>query len=243
MNDLRKKDLADIVIDNHRAAAVFEKYRLDYCFNGHRTLEEACSEKSMDIMKVISDLENEVSGSTSVNLPFKELPLSVLTDYIHHTHHDYIRKESPQLVEYLQKIVTEYGDKNPKLIKVLAAFNALREELELHMQKEERVLFPRINEMDKNKYRQGNSRVNIAYLQSPITIMEQEHLHTGELMEEIHLLTQEFSIAEDSENYRLAMESLQAFESDLHQHIHLENNILFPAAIEMFRKTEQASLN
>jgi len=243
MEELRYQKLSEIVIENHRAAAVFEKYRLDYSFKGSRTLEQACEERSLNPAKVINDLENEVSGSAAVNLPFKMLPLSVLTDYIHHTHHDYVRKETPRIVEYLQKLADRYGTKHPELLKVLAAFVAMKEELELHMQKEERVLFPRICEMEKNKYRQGQSRLNIAYLQSPINIMEQEHDHTGLLLEEIHELTHDYNIAEESPEYRLAMESLQVFESDLHQHIHLENNILFPAAIVMFRKSEQAALN
>jgi regulator of cell morphogenesis and NO signaling len=242
MVDLRQQSLSGIVIGNHRATGVFEKFRIDYCYHGNRSLEEACAEQHVDIEEVINDLLNDISGNSVVNLPFDALPLSVLTDYIQNNHHAYTRREMPRIMELLSE-ARKYGQETPELLKVVEAFQAVREELELHMQKEERVLFPRINEIEKNKYRQGHSAFNISYIQSPITIMEQEHIHTGSLIEEIRNLTHDFTLPDDNLRYREAVEALQVFTSDLHQHVHLENNILFPRALDLFRKREKVAAN
>ena len=120
-----------------------------------------------------------------------------------------------------------------------------KEEMENHMKKEEMILFPRIKELEKlSETDNVASQLSITYLQSPITVMEQEHDHAGALLNEIRILSNNYISPQDAcTTYRLSFASLQAFEMDLHQHVHLENNVLFPRAIEMFKKLQSAVLN
>jgi len=130
------------------------------------------------------------------------------------------------------------------MLRVLEIFEAVKEEMELHMKKEELILFPRIKEIE-NQLATGNKiRINHTYIQSPITIMEHEHDHAGKLLEEIRNLTNNYNPPADAcTTYRLSFAALQAFEIDLHQHVHVENNVLFPKALRMFGLPDQYSLN
>jgi len=244
MNAISQQTLAEIVTTNHRAAAVFEKYQLDFCCRGKRSLKEACAEKSLDIEDVLSELQNTIASSNGNKDPsFDLLPLGLLADYIRDTHHAYTKKELPQIFLYLEKVSSKHGTRHPELFRIFDAFAAIKEEMEMHMQKEELVLFPRIKELERLKLENHASRLNVSHLLSPITVLEQEHEHAGMLMEEIRQLTNSYSAPADAcTTFRLSYAALQAFEADLHQHVHLENNVLFPKAIELFRQV-QALLN
>jgi regulator of cell morphogenesis and NO signaling len=247
MNELKSKSLAQIVNQNHRAAWVFEKYHLDFCCKGKRSFLQACSEQQLLADQVLAELENLSTPDISVDkIQFDEMTLTQLIEYILLTHHAYVNRELPQIFGYLQKVSSKHGERHPELIKIFQLFAAVKEELENHMKKEETVLFPRIKEMEKHllKEEAGQINLNITYLQSPITIMEQEHDHAGTLMNEIRLLTDNYTPPSDAcTTYKLSFASLQAFELDLHQHIHLENNILFPKAIKVFKKSKESVLN
>ncbi len=237
--------LAQIVTANHRTAAVFEKYNLDFCCKGKRSLEDACAEKSILIEDILSDLREVGAPCDTCNITpeFEKLPLAILCDYIINTHHAFVKKELPQLYTYLYKVVAKHGYQYPELRKIFESFVAMKEELELHLQKEELIMFPRIKELEKIKSENGISKLNLSYMLSPINMLEQEHEHAGTLMQEIRILTNSFNPPADAcTTFRLSYATLQAFESDLHQHVHLENNVLFPRAIELFRQL-QATMN
>jgi len=230
-NELLSKTLAQIVNENHRAASVFEKYNLDFCCKGKRSLEIACREKNLE-SRAIAD---EIEGMQQLN-PFNDFnsfSLTQLVEYIVSTHHAYTKKELVQIFAYLQKISSKHGERHAELYRIFETFAALKEELEMHMRKEELILFPRIEELDNAT---GQSNELSMSIEAPITVMEDEHQHAGDLMEKIRTYSSNYTPPEDAcTTYRLTFAALQALEKDLHQHVHLENNILFPKALKLFR--------
>jgi regulator of cell morphogenesis and NO signaling len=246
MNEsLSTLSLAQIVNSNHQAASVFEKYHLDFCCKGKRSLEQACTEQQLSISKVTEDLEIIFTKDNNNTVDFEKMNLTQLADYIVQTHHAYVKNEMPQIYAYLQKISSKHGERHPELYKIFQAFTAVKEEMEGHMKKEELILFPRIIELQKLADNENaNLQLNITYLQSPITVMEQEHDHAGNLLNDIRILSNAYTPPQDAcTTYRLSFAALKAFELDLHQHVHLENNILFPRAIETFRDLQTTILN
>ncbi|MBK7561987.1 MAG: iron-sulfur cluster repair di-iron protein [Chitinophagaceae bacterium] len=245
MHALMTKSLAQIVNSNHRAAAVFEKYQLDFCCKGKRSLQQACTESAVAVETILSELEETAqNNSDKVVINYTNLSLSQLVDIILAKHHTYVKKEMPVIAQYLQKVASKHGDRHPEMRKVFELFMAVKEEMELHMQKEEGVLFPRIKELEKQILSGSKVQLNITYLKSPISLMEQEHEHAGSAMAEIRQLTGNYKLPDDAcTTYRLSFAALEAFELDLHQHVHLENNILFPKALRLFKEQEIISLN
>lgn len=236
MTEIINKSLAQIVNANHKAASVFEKYDLDFCCKGKRSLQQACAEKSLPVEQVISELQT-ITNEPEIPVDFNKMSLAQLTNYIVVTHHDYVKKEMPQIFAHLQKVASKHGDRHPELFKVLETFSAVKEEMELHMEKEELILFPRIRSLESQRAEKKEFNPNINYLRSPINMMEEEHEQAGRLLEEISHLTNNYTAPADAcTTYRLSFAALQAFELDLHHHVHLENNILFPKAIELFRQ-------
>ena len=246
MSELNTKSLAQIVTHDHRAAAIFEKYHLDFCCKGKRSLQQACAEQQLPVDNISSELENISQQDLSKSkLNFDQLPLSQLANYIVSTHHEYVKKELPQILAYLQRVASKHGNRHPEMFEVFELFAAVKEEMEQHMQKEELILFPRIKELERIlEEPSGQMRLNVAYLQGPILVMEQEHDHAGNLLEEIRKITADYTPPADAcTTYRLSFAALKAFEMDLHQHVHLENNILFPKAMALFTKSPDASFN
>lgn len=244
-SSIASKTLASLVTENFKTAAVFEKYHLDFCCRGKRSLEQACAELKLPTSQIVAELEKVYNSDLkSGDIGFDNMNLSELSDYIVDTHHAYVKKEMPQILAYLQKVASKHGERHPEMLKVFEIFAAIKEEMEHHMQKEEMVLFPRIKEIEKLVNEGSEIRINQNYLQAPVTIMEQEHDHAGELLKEINRLTNNYTPPADAcTTYRLSFAALQAFEADLHRHIHLENNILFPKALHLFGIPGQYSLN
>jgi regulator of cell morphogenesis and NO signaling len=244
MNEIKELTLAQIVNSNHKTANVFEKYHLDFCCKGKRSLEQACTEQQISLTDVATDLKN-VLATTQTAAEFEKMNLTQLSEYIVHTHHSFVKNEMPQIFAYLQKVTLKHGERHPELNKIFEIFSAVKEEMESHMKKEELILFPRMKELQKlTEQKTANFQLNIEYLQSPITLMEQEHDHAGTMLNEIRILTNNYIPPVDAcTTYSLSFAALQAFELDLHQHVHLENNILFPKAISMFKDLKGSVLN
>jgi len=229
-NELFSKTLAQIVNENHKAATIFEKYDLDFCCKGKRSLEAACEERQLPAEAIAEELAVTLNRNETASTDFEKLHLSDLVDYILSTHHDYTKKELPQIFHYLQKVSSKHGDRHNELYKIFEKFSELKDEMETHMQKEELILFPRIKGLEKTI--QNNQRSQFS-LQIPITVTENEHEHAGSIFKEIRSLSDNYNPPADAcTTYRLSFAALQALEADLHQHIHLENNILFPKAIK-----------
>lgn len=243
---LSSLSLAQIVNSNHKAASVFEKYHLDFCCKGKRSLEQACIEQQLTVSQITGELENVFENENKTGaIDFDKMNLTQLSDYIIQTHHAYVKIEMPQIYAYLQKVASKHGERHPELYKIFQTFAAVKEEMEGHMKKEELILFPRIKELEKLVDNENtNLQLNITYLQSPITVMEQEHDHAGNLLNDVRIFSNDYVPPQDAcTTYRLCFAALQAFELDLHQHVHLENNVLFPKAINMFRELQTTALN
>jgi regulator of cell morphogenesis and NO signaling len=194
MSELITKSLAQIVNSNHRAANVFEKYHLDFCCKGKRTLEQACSESQIQVTDVIAELEKNCNSSSSaIPANYDRFSLVQLSEYIVNTHHAYVKKESPAILGYLLKVAAKHGDRHPEMIKVLQLFTAVKEEMEHHMQKEELILFPRIKDIEKQLAEGKEMVINSSYLLAPVTMMEKEHDHAGTLLAEIRQLTNDYT--------------------------------------------------
>lgn len=236
MTELLDQSLASIVTGHHQSAAVFEKYDLDFCCKGKRSLQEACREKKINPAAVLQDLEKVMEQTDAGRLHFSELSLSQLISYIESTHHEYVRRQLPLIHGYLEKVASKHGERHPELHPILENFSAIREEMELHMQKEEKVLFPRIREIENLSSWNQPLSLSSTFISAPVAMMEQEHEHAGALMAEIRSLSNEYNAPADAcTTYKLSFASLQAFEEDLHRHVHLENYLLFPAALQLIR--------
>ena len=234
LNNLMDKTLAEIVTDNIRAAIVFEEYGLDFCCKGKRSLKDACAEKKVDVQKIVNELIN-LSGDGNETQNVDDWQLDFLVDYIMNNHHQYVRRMIPVITLHADKVASVHGKNHLETIKIADLFLAVREELEMHMMKEERILFPQIKQMILNQ--KENSQFfppAFGTIQNPIRMMEYEHTNAGDALYQIRELSNNYSHPEDACNtFKALYSELKEFEEDLHKHIHLENNILFPKSIDL----------
>jgi len=226
---LKNSTVGDIVANDFRTSSVFKKAGIDFCCGGKQLFSDACTEKSIDP----DQLENEILKITEepVNefMNFKNWEPVFLSEYIVNTHHKFVLKNLPELVFYTQKIASVHGDHHPDLVEVASLFEKINAELLQHLKNEEEVLFPAIKEVI-NK----NSATAKKTIVSEITRMADEHEFAGGAMDEINRITKGYKVPADGCNtYRVAFKLLQQFEDDLHTHVHLENNILYPKALEL----------
>jgi regulator of cell morphogenesis and NO signaling len=246
MREILNQTLAQIVTANHEASSVFEKYHLDFCCKGKRSLSEAINEKQLPTEQVVNDLAEVLNKSTNRDAALLNfITISQLCDYIVATHHAYVRQSSEQIFLYLEKIASKHGGRHPELLDILALFTELKEEMTEHMFKEENILFPRLKELEKHNAANLPLALPAAgYIEAPIAVMEHEHDSAGSLLEQLRYKTNDYTAPADAcTTYRVAFASLQAFEADLHQHVHMENNILFPKAVDMMNKLSKLSAN
>jgi len=222
---LSQKPVGEIVAKDYRTAQVLRSYGLDFCCGGGRTLEKACSSKKIEIENVLSDLEAlDRSNNTGDN--YNEWALDFLADYIVNNHHTYVRKMLPEINFYSEKVARVHGERDPELYDILQKVRLLREEMLGHLQKEEKDLFPQIKVMVQTS-KAGEVR------EAVVEALEEEHDKAGAIMEEIQELTNNFNPpANACASYRVLFQNLEGFQQDLHKHVHLENNILFPKALK-----------
>ncbi len=229
-----KTTIGEIVAEDFRTAAVFSKYGIDFCCKGHRTLDEVCEKKNVSIDDLTRELANAAQASAAAT-DYLSWPSDLLIDYIEKKHHRYIEEKSPVILQYLSKLCKVHGERHPELFNIYELFHASAGELAAHMKKEELILFPFIKKMDKAK-REGSAieRPHFGTVENPVAMMKDEHTTEGERFEEIARLTDGYNPPADAcSTYRVTFAMLADFEQDLHTHIHLENNILFPRAIAM----------
>lgn len=242
MENLADKTLAQIVTDNYKAAQVFEKYALDFCCKGKVALSKVCVDKHIEMDVIERELNDLDETNTDIISRFNAWQPSFLVDYIIENHHNYVKEAMDRLIFYTTKISRVHGDRHPELKIISVLFDEVVEELQAHMMKEEDILFPYIKRMDSTLHRDiRNEEDKFVNIENPLHIMEEEHETVGNLMSEIHKLSHNFTPPEDACNtYRVTYAELKEFEKDLHQHIHLENNILFPKARLMDRELREA---
>ena len=229
--------LGQIAAKDLRKAQVFKKYGLDFCCGGKKTVKEACAEKGLDVTKVEQELQHADKMPASRPIPYDDWNLDFLADYIVNTHHSYVRKNLPDIRTYAEKVLKVHGSRHPELLRVYQLVEEVNAELTAHMVKEEKVLFPFIKELVAAKNdTQPLHAAHFGTVQNPINMMEMEHELVAKNLAEIRELSNNYLLPEDAcASYSLLYRMLDEFEEDLHLHVHLENNILFPKALEIER--------
>lgn len=228
-SNFNEMTVGEIVTADFRAAGIFREAGIDFCCGGDKSLDEACQEKKMNKVEVLDKLNELTQTEIESTLNFNELELGFLTDYIVNTHHKFVLKSLPDVLFYTHKIATVHGDYHPELIEIAYLFEDINRELRQHLQHEEEVLFPAIKEVLKTNRAEDKS-----VILSEITRMKGEHEFAGEAMDKINRLSKNYEVPEDGcGSYKLAYTMLNRFEDDLHVHVHLENNILYPKALQL----------
>jgi len=237
MIDLKSKSVGEFVAEDYRTAAVFQKHGIDFCCKGGKTIDEVCESKKLAADELLAELSDVSKQSGNQNTDFQSWPLDLLADYIEKKHHRYIEAATPGLQQFLDKLCKVHGNHNPELFEIREQFNASAGELAMHMKKEELVLFPFIRKMATTKPgNEGGLHPGFGTVQNPIAMMKQEHDIEGERFRKMSALSDNYTPPSYACNtYKVAYSLLKEFEDDLHLHIHLENNILFPKAIAMER--------
>lgn len=228
MKNYKDINIGEIVTRDFRAAEIFKNAGIDFCCGGSQSLEQACKEKNLDSSLIETELAKLENTTVNALHNFNEWNLDFLCDYIVNTHHKTVLKLLPQLTVYTQKIAQVHGAHHQELIAIANLFAKINEELLQHLRNEEEVLFPAIKELLKN-----NSPEAKATIISEITRMKGEHEFAGGAMDKINMLSDNYSVPTDGcSTYQVAYKLLEQFEDDLHIHVHLENNILYPKALK-----------
>ena len=232
--------LGDLVNSFPQLTPTLERLQLDYCCGGHRSLGEACEEVGLDVGEAIDALERSAAEAPPASTSLQDLvhaPPSVLADHIVQTHHMYLRDELPRLGELVEQVVTVHGERHPELVDVRDTFALLQADLEPHLDREEQILFPLIREIDA-ALRSGRSANG--ELKNPVSVLEHDHEQVGALLARLRELTNDFTTPADGcASYRELCDGLHRLADDTHLHVHMENNVLFPAAVEHERQLKE----
>jgi regulator of cell morphogenesis and NO signaling len=227
--ELKLKSIGEIVADDFRTASLFKDANIDFCCGGKMSLEEACTGNNVNIDLFKEKLEELKLKPQSKEQNYKEWDLGFLCDYIVNTHHLFVKKSLPELVSYTHKIASVHGMNHPELEEIADLFQKINDELLQHLKNEEEVLFPAIKETLKNNLKESKQTIF-----SEITRLKGEHEFAGGAMDKINRISKRYQLPSDACNtYSVAFQLLEQFENDLHIHVHLENNILFPKALQL----------
>jgi regulator of cell morphogenesis and NO signaling len=233
MKITEKSNIGELVAENYRTAEAFAKHQIDFCCKGNETLEQVCEKKKIVVNNLIAELETAVKTAGTTAPEYHSWPLDLLADYIEKKHHRYVVEKTPVIQQYLAKVCQVHGKAHPELLEIAGEFNECAAAFAAHMKKEELILFPFIRKM----VQPGNTTFSLPggkSVESPISVMKHEHDMEGERFRRISGLSSQYTPPADACNtYKVTYSLLKEFEQDLHLHIHLENNILFPKALSM----------
>lgn len=234
MSKLAERSLGELVREDFRRADILEEFQIDFCCGGTKTLKEACDESSIALSQVAQKLTSLPDYQGGV-LDVDYLHPDQLCDYIERKHHQYITKNHPLIVAYIERVYAAHGKQHPELATVLSLFGQVGYELLDHMQKEETILFPLIRKMVQVRSEQAEAGTNSTLvIDDSIEELTQEHENAGNMLKEISLITNKYQTPETAcETYSVMLAKLEEFEKDLHMHVHLENNVLFPKIMEL----------
>lgn len=234
MKTLEEKTVAELVTENIKTAHVFKKHGIDFCCGGGVSIKRACEKADIDMNTLLDDLSNlEVAQDRATN--YNSWKLDFLTDHIINVHHTYVEENIPLLQQYAARVAEVHGHHYTELLEIKELFTQVAQELSAHLKKEELILFPFIKKLVLSK-NEGTPvpAIHFGTIENPIKMMEVEHEEAGDIFKKIAALSNNFTPPEGACNtYRAFYAKLDEFEQDLHQHIHLENNILFPKALTL----------
>ena len=226
--------VGQLVAERPGRSRIFETLKIDYCCGGKKPLAEVCLKRGLDIQAVLEILRQADAQADQINADDVDpdtLSLTDLADHIEQKHHAYLREEFPRLDTMTEKVFRVHGKNEPRLAVVRQAYCDLRDELTSHMKKEEKILFPMIRQLEQTD---GPISFHCGSIANPIQQMEVEHEHAGNALATIRTATDDFQPPEWACNtYRAMLDGLAQLERDIHLHVHKENNILFPKAIDL----------
>jgi regulator of cell morphogenesis and NO signaling len=234
------KTVRELAAENPASTRVFEKLGIDYCCGGNQSLREACLSANLQLHEVLDSLEkaNQAAPDTQKQRDWQVEPLASLIEHIQNTHHRYTREEIVRLGPLFEKVCSAHGNNHPELLEGRKIFQGLTQELNTHLMKEEMILFPYMLRMQAAVTKNGPiARAPFGSLQNPVSMMEHEHDSAGKALCALNQTTNGYSAPADAcVSYQTLYKALALFEADLHEHIHLENNILFPRAVAIEKK-------
>jgi regulator of cell morphogenesis and NO signaling len=235
METLEQITIGEYVAKDFRTAALFSKYGIDFCCNGNRSIEEACQKKAVTADILLQEIETVLSSKSDSGIDYNAWPIDLLADYIEKKHHRYVSEKTPVLLQFLDKLSRVHGAKHPELLLINELFKGCAGELAQHMKKEELILFPFIKKLVHATL--SDELIELPHfetIQNPIAMMMHEHDAEGVRFRKIAELSNNYTPPADGCNtYKVTFAMLEEFEQDLHKHIHLENNILFPKAAKL----------
>ena len=235
MNITLDRTIGSIVAEDYRAAATFTRHGIDFCCKGGRTVEEVCRTKGIDRSILEKEIHQDLSRDVRAGEDHQGRTLSELADHIEKVHHGYVKERTPVLREYLSKLCKVHGERHPELFEIAAEFEGCARAMAAHMAKEELLLFPYIKQLEKARMDGVPSPIpHFGSVNAPVRMMMHEHDAEGERFRRIDELSYGYGIPPDGcATYSAAMLLLKDFADDLHLHVHLENNVLFPRAVEL----------
>ena len=220
--------LAEAVDAFPQVARQFERRGLDYCCGGARTVSDACAQIGVDPQEIVAELSEATTTSVA---EWTTMSADVLVDHIEATHHRYLWAELPRVSALVDKIVAVHGVRHPELVEVALCFSQVHADLEPHLLKEERVLFPMIRELATSS---GIPAFHCGSLRNPISVMLSEHDAVGDLLAKLRRLTDGYTTPADGcATYAACFKAMAEIEADTHLHIHKENNVLFPLVVRL----------
>jgi len=225
----------EIVLSQAGARQVLEKAGVDYCCGGGKSLREACLDAGKPADEILKQLRQKSQQTGPEDANWVAVPVGELTRHIREQHHRYVREAIPRIRTLVEKVKARHGENHPEIAAIQGLFSEVGGEMLMHMQKEEQILFPYIDALESAK--NGNGSLEPPFFQTvrnPIRMMMKEHDSAGDLVRQIRKTTGEYTPPADAcTSFTALYQELRQFEADLHQHVHLENNILFPRAVEM----------
>ena len=229
---VKKETIGQMAAKDMRKAEVFKRNGIDFCCGGKKTVEEACAEKGLDVLRVQQELVKVSQTNAGSQHDYDSWGLSFLADYIVNVHHGYVQKNGPLLREMSQAVADHHGKTNPELNIIRDKVDEMIAELNAHMKKEERILFPYIKQIDSHTG--ADMSAAFGSVMQPISVMENDHDIVGALLKDMNECSNNFTAPANACNsFKFLYHKLSEFENDLHTHIHLENNILFPKAVAL----------
>ena len=234
------KTIGEMVADDFRTASVFSANKIDFCCKGQRSIDEVCQKNNLNPAHLSQELNDVMSNKGGESIDFKTWPLDLLADYVEKKHHRYVEEKTPTLIQFLNKLCKVHGGTHPELFEITALFTSSAQDLAAHMKKEELILFPFIRKMAEAKSQNRDlATPHFGTVENPVEMMKHEHEVEGDRFRKIAELTNNYTPPTDACNtYKVTFAMLQEFEQDLHTHIHIENNIMFPRSIALEKTFE-----
>lgn len=225
----------EVAMQLPQSTRLFEKLRIDYCCGGQRPLAEACASAGVDVGEVMEMLAGVTQSEDTAAVDFQNASLSELITHILDTHHVFTKSEMERLQSLTNKVIGAHGANHPELLHLGELWQRLCADLKPHMFKEEQILFPYMIALAQAaEHKSAAPFAPFGTVNNPIRMMMMEHDTAGEILRELRALTSDYKAPADAcISYQTLYQALENFERDLHQHIHLENNILFPKALAM----------